>query len=130
MFYLLLIFLTYINIVEITKIEDISICMNGTDCNESIDSTIHIQIPKVDDPSSEDFSNETEEINILTTMISTEIFSKTNANVTEQPEIQSTSISSSSLTTIFSSTMRSSDNKIFTLKEKEICECDLTVRAI
>lgn len=116
--------------VEITKIEDISICMNDTDCNESIDSTIHIQTTQINESSSEDLSNETEEINIFTsTTIPTDIFSR-KASTTEQPEIQSisTTISSPSLTTEFSPTMFSRDNKILKLQEKEICECDLTVR--
>ncbi|XP_071647989.1 tectonic-3 isoform X4 [Temnothorax longispinosus] len=121
--------IAYINMVEITKIEDISICINDTDCNESIDSTIYIQIPKVDDPSLEDLSNETEEeVNIFTTPIPTEISSRINANATEQSEVQSTltTISLPSSTTISSSTMYSNDNEILALKEQEICECDLT----
>lgn len=126
MFFLLLLFLTYINIVEITKIEDISICINNTDCNESIDSTIYIQIPEINDQSLENLSNETEGVDIFTSTTPIEISSRINVNTTEQPEIQSTL---PSLTTIFSSTVRSSDNEILTFKEKEICECDLTVRA-
>lgn len=123
MFSSLLLFLAYINIVEITKIEDISICVNDTDCSESIDSTIYTQISKVDDPSLKDLSNETEEDNIFTTTIPTEIISlRINTNTTEQLEIQST------LTTISSITMHLSDNELLTLRKKEICECDLIVR--
>lgn len=122
MFFSLLLFIAYINMVEITKIEDISICINDTDCSESIDSTIYTQIPKVDDPSLKDLSNETEEDNIFTTIVSTEIISL-KINTTDQSEIQST------LTTISSIPMHLSDNKILTLKKKEICECDLIVGA-
>ncbi|XP_011859535.1 PREDICTED: uncharacterized protein LOC105557020 isoform X2 [Vollenhovia emeryi] len=113
--------------VEITKIEDISICVNDTDCNKSIDSTIYIQIPEVD-TSSEDLSNETEEINIFTTTNHTEISSKINASATELSEVPSTLTTtlSPSVITISSSTIRLSDNENLTLKEKEICECDLT----
>lgn len=131
MFFVLLLFLTYINMVEITKIEDISICMNDTDCNESIDSIIHTQIPKIDESSSEDLSNETEGSNIFTTTIPTEISSRTKASTTEQSEVQSisTTISLPPLTTIFSPTIFSRNNKILKFQEKEICECDLTVRS-
>lgn len=132
MFFLLLLFLTYINMVEITKIEDISICINDTNCNELIDSNIYIQIPKVNGPSLENnFSNDTEKVNIFSTTIPTEISSRISVNVTQQLEIQSTltTIFSTSLTTISSPTTHLNDNEILILKGKEICECDLTVRA-
>lgn len=122
MFFSLLLFIAYINMVEITKIEDISICINDTDCSESIDSTVYTQIPKVDEPSLKDLLNETEEDNIFTTTVSTEIISL-KINTTDQSEILST------LTTISSIPMHLSDNKILTLRKKEICECDLIVGA-
>jgi len=123
MLYLLLLFLVCINVVEITKIEDISICINDTDCSESIDSTIYTHIPEVDDLSLKDLSNETEEDNTFTTIPTEIISSRINANATEQPEVQST------LTTISSRISHPSDNEILTLKKKEICECDLIVCA-
>jgi len=119
---LLLLFLVCINVVEITKIEDISICINDTDCSESIDSTIYTHIPEVDDLSLKDLSNETEDDNTFITTIPTKIISsRINANATEQPEVQST------LTTISSRILHPSDNEILTLEKKEICECDLIV---
>jgi len=120
MFSLLLLFLVCINVVEITKIEDISICINDTDCSESIDSIIYTHIPEVDDLFLKDLSNETEEDNTFITTIPTEIISS-KINATEQPEVQST------LTTISSRILHPSDNEILTLEKKEICECDLIV---
>ncbi|XP_028046293.1 tectonic-1 [Monomorium pharaonis] len=117
---ILLLLLTSISMVEITKIEDISICINDTNC----ESTINTQIPKADDKTLENLSNKTEDANITTTTSSTEIFSR--INVTDQSEVLSTSTSLTSLTTVSVPTMRPSDNKILMLKEKEICECDFT----
>ncbi|XP_039307055.1 tectonic-3 isoform X2 [Solenopsis invicta] len=120
MFCLLLIFLICINVVEITKIEDISICINDTDCSESIDSTVYTQIPKINNTSLEDLSNVTEDDNIFTTISPIETSSRINANTTEQPDVLST------LTTKSLSTIHLSDYEILTLKQKEICECDFT----
>ncbi|XP_018356047.1 PREDICTED: tectonic-3-like [Trachymyrmex septentrionalis] len=101
-------------------IEDISICINDTDCKESINSTIYTQIPEIDNSSFKDLSNDTEEDKIFTTTIPTEIISsRININSTEQLEVQST------FTTIFSPVMRPSDYEILTFEKKEICECDL-----
>ncbi|KAL6252148.1 hypothetical protein P5V15_015127 [Pogonomyrmex californicus] len=119
MFLSVLLFLIYTNIAEITKIEDISICINDTDCSEAIDLDMYTNIPKVEDPSLQ-ISNDTEQDNMFITAISTEISSNIDANETEQPEIQST------LRTISSSATHRNDNKILILKKKEICECDLT----
>ena len=124
MFSLSLLLLACINVVEVTKIEDISICKNDTDCKESINSTIYTQIPEIDNSSLKGLLNDTEEDKIFTTTIPTEIISsRININSTEQLEVQST------FTTISSPVVRSSGYEILTLKKKEICECDLIVRA-
>ncbi|EGI68878.1 B9 domain-containing protein 2 [Acromyrmex echinatior] len=101
-------------------IEDISICINDTDCKELINSTIYTQIPEIDNSSLKDLSNNTEEDKIFTTTIPTEIISsRININSTEQLEVQST------FTTISSPVVRPSGYEILTLGKKEICECDL-----
>jgi len=114
-----------INMVYMKKIEDTLICTNDTDCNESIDLTI--QNLDVDDSALEALasSNDTEQttttISIETT--SSETTSKINFNVTDQPELQSTS------TTISSTTVAVplNDNGILSFKKNELCECDLIV---
>jgi len=122
MLFSLLLFLTYTNVVYVTKIEDTYTCINDTDCSESIDSTIYTQSPNVDNPVLEDSLNNTEEDNLYTTISMEITSSRTNSNVTEQSEPQSTS-------TISSPTITMPPNKkILTLERKEICECDLTVR--
>jgi len=124
MFSLSLLLLACINVVEVTKIEDISICKNDTDCKESINSTIYTQIPEIDNSSLKGLSNDTEEDKIFTTTIPTEIISsRININSTEQLEVQLT------FTTISSPVVRPSGYEILTLEKKEICECDLIVRA-
>lgn len=124
MFFLSLLLLACINMVEITKIEDISICINDTDCRESINSTIYTQIPEIDNPFLKDLSNDTDEDKIFTTTIPTGIISsRININTTEQLEVQST------FTTISSPVVHPSGYETLALEKREICECDLIVRA-
>lgn len=122
--FLLLLFLSCINVAYVTKIEDVLICVNDTDCNESTDSIAYTQSPNINDSTLEDSSNDTAEDNSYTTNVPTETttFIKEKLNVTEQPELQSTVPTISPPNIIFQ------DNKTVTLERKEICECDLTVR--
>lgn len=123
MFSLVLLLLAYTNVVYVTKIEDMFTCINDTDCSISTDSTIYTQSPNVDNPVLEDSLNDTEEDNLYTTIPSETTSSRTNLNVTEQSDPQSTSTISSPTIT-----MPLNNDKILTFEEKEICECDLTVR--
>ncbi|XP_018315478.1 tectonic-3 [Mycetomoellerius zeteki] len=101
-------------------IEDISICINDTDCRESINSTIYTQIPEIDNPFLKDLSNDTDEDKIFTTTIPTGIISsRININTTEQLEVQST------FTTISSPVVHPSGYETLALEKREICECDL-----
>lgn len=124
MFFSLVLFLSCTNMVYATKIEDTLICINDTDCSESIDSTIYTQNPTVNDPSSlGDSSNDIEENNSFTTIIPIEITSsRINSNVTEQQELEST------LITISSPAIHPDDDEVLILEEREICECNLNVR--
>lgn len=120
MFFSLVIFLIYTNVVYVTKIEDISICINDTNCSESTDSTIYTQKPTVNDPSSlEDSSNDIEENTPFTTTIPIETTSsRINSNVTEQQELD---------TTIASPAVHPDNDEVLILEKKEICECNLIV---
>lgn len=123
MFFLLVLFLTYTDMVYVTKTEDTLICINDTNCSEPIDSTIYTQNPTVNDLSDlEISSNDIEENNLFTTIIPIEITSsRINSNVTEQEELEST------LITIFSPTVHPDNDEVLILEEKEICECNLIV---
>lgn len=125
MFFLLLLFLAYTNMVYVAKLEDILPCTNDTDCSESIDSSVYTQSSKVNDSVLSDASNETEENNPHIMATSTHIITSLgNLNVTEQPDIQST------VTTISSPALNISLNNavVFKLEKSEICECNLIVR--
>jgi len=106
-----------INVAYVKKIEDTLICTNDTDCNESIDLTI--QNPEA----LADLSNDTEQTTtaISTETTSLETTSKINSNITDQPELQSTTISSTTVAVPLN------DNEILSFKKKELCECDLIV---
>lgn len=123
MFFLLVLILAYTNMVYLTKIEDTSICINDTNCSESIDSTIYTQNPTVNDLSTlEISSNDIEENNPFTTIIPIDITSsQINSNVTEQEELELTS------TTISSPAVYPDNDEVLILEEKKICECNLIV---
>ncbi|XP_032676749.1 tectonic-3-like isoform X3 [Odontomachus brunneus] len=121
MLFLLLLFMAYINVAYIAKLEDILPCINETGCNESIDSFIYTQSSKVNDPVLSNSSNGTEG-NDEHIAVSTEItipFRK--LNTTEQPEIQST-VTTISLTTL---DIPSNNDKVLKFEEREICGCNL-----
>ncbi|XP_070154293.1 tectonic-1-like [Polyergus mexicanus] len=121
MFFLLVLILAYTNMVYLTKFENTLICINDTNCGELIDSTTHTQNPTVNDLSTlEISSNDIEENNPFTTIIPIEITSsKINSNVTEQEELELTSI------TISSPAVYPDNDEVLILEEKEICECNL-----
>lgn len=107
--------------VHVTKIEDTLICINDTDCSESTDSIIYTQKPTVNDPSSsEDSTNDIEENTSFTTTIPIETSSRINFNVTEQQELDSTTIASPAI--------YPDNNEVLILEKREICECNLIVR--
>lgn len=112
-----------INVARVKKIEDILICTNDTDCNESIDLTV--QNPESYSDSAAAGANDTEETTAATSTetSSAETTLKINSSVTEQPEQQSTTTVSS--TTIAVPLLN--DNEVVTREKKEICECDLIV---
>jgi len=104
------------------KIENTLICTNDMECNESIDLTI--QNPDVNDSTLENTSNDTEQTTTAISIeTSSETTSKINFNVTDQPELQSTSTTISSTTV----TVPLNDNEILKFKKKELCKCDLIV---
>lgn len=132
MFLPLLLLLACIDVTLVTKIEDILICINDTDCESTESSVAYTRSSKVDNSALEDSSNDTEKDNsstITTTTttipIETTISLKIKSNVTEQPELQSTVTSTMSSPAV---TVPQNDNETLVLEKKEICECDLTVR--
>ncbi|EZA61840.1 B9 domain-containing protein [Ooceraea biroi] len=110
-------FLTSVNVARVKKIEDVLICTNDTDCSES---DLTIQNPKVDDSALGELSNDTEEASTASVTASSETTAKITFDVTEQPELQSTTISSTTVAVPLN------NNPILGAKRKDICECDLT----
>lgn len=125
MFFSLVLFLSCItNMAYVTKVEDTLICINDTDCNKSISSTIYTQHSTINDLSpfsmKEDSSNDIEENNSFTTIIPIEITSsRINSNVMEQQDLEST---------LITPIIYPDDNEVLILEEREICECNLIVR--